>query len=487
MGSVGGSQLALSRRKIPNHSLVITAAIVISGVTSYIISAETGVIGTSSNQTSNANASTPFLYDDSLALELVADGLKFPTSMRFLDKDNILVLQKNDGQVRLVSNDKLYDKPVLQLDNVANKGERGLLGIAIVNDFYYYHGRNVSSGNNDNDEVFLYFTENDTGSGEAKVQSVQNNNESKVLRNRVYKYDYDHKERILDNRTLILDLPGEPGPYHNGGKLSIGPYDGHLYVVIGDVSAGGSKLDNQIPGSEPDDKSVILCVDRETGLPTKDNPFYDYYITDNATMKDKLSRYYAYGIRNSFGMDFDHISQLLWITENGPGSYDEINLVRPGFNSGWHKVTGPISRTNITVESDLVLLGGARYDDPVFSWHIPIGITDIEFFNSSKLGDRYRDNIFVGDINNGNLYFFTVNGTRTGLWFEDDQKGLLLADLVADNNGVDPSEASHELSPIVLGKGFGRITDIETGPDGFLYVLTYEDGRIYRIVRGDGS
>jgi glucose/arabinose dehydrogenase len=140
----------------------------------------------------------------------------------------------------------------------------------------------------------------------------------------------------------------------------------------------------------------------------------------------------------------------------------------------------------MTVESDLVLLEGARYDDPVFSWHIPIGVTDIEFFNSSKLGDRYRDNIFVGDINNGNLYFFTVNGTRTGLWFEDDQEGLLLADLVADNNGVDPSEASHELSPIVLGKGFGRITDIETGPDGFLYVLTYEDGRIYRIV-GDGS
>ena len=53
-----------------------------------------------------------------------------------------------------------------------------------------------------------------------------------------------------------------------------------------------------------------------------------------------LDKYYAYGIRNSFGMDFDPLTGKLWDTENGPTFGDEINLVEPGFNSGWRKVQG---------------------------------------------------------------------------------------------------------------------------------------------------
>ncbi|MDF2769769.1 MAG: putative quinoprotein glucose/sorbosone dehydrogenase, partial [Nitrososphaeraceae archaeon] len=93
----------------------------------------------------------------------------------------------------------------------------------------------------------------------------------------------------------------------------------------------------------------------------------------------------------------------------------------------------------------------------------------------------YANNIFVGDINNGNLYYFEVNDRRTGLKFDDDDNNnnsnrhhIGLTDFVADNKD--------ELSAIVFGTGFGRITDIETGPDGFLYILSYQDGKIYRIV-----
>lgn len=377
----------------------------------------------------------PVIHDSGLAVELVAEGLKFPTSMRFLDESNILVLQKNDGQVRLVSDGELQKEPVMRAD-VVNDAERGLLGVAIMN------------GSNDT-SVFLYMTEKDN-----------------KIRNRVYKYSYDWDEKTLANKTMILDLPGEPGPQHNGGKIAIG-YDGYLYAVIGDVGSGGGKLDNQIPGREPNDKSVVLRVDRETGMPAEGNPFYHY------GDMEKLKRYYAYGIRNSFGLDFDPVSHSLWITEDGPDRYDEINMVKPGFNGGWHKVTGPIARTNMTVEDDLVTFDGARYEDPAFSWYIPVGVTDIEFFSSTKLGEKYENNIFVGDINNGNLYFFEVNESRTGLQLHDPR----LLDLVAD-----PPKDNDELSSIILGEGFGRITDIETGPDGYLYILTYEDGRIYRIV-----
>src|SRR5215211_4889004 len=53
-----------------------------------------------------------------------------------------------------------------------------------------------------------------------------------------------------------------------------------------------------------------------------------------------LNLYYAYGIRNSFGFDFDPVTGNIWDTENGPGYGDEINLVEPGFNSGWLEITG---------------------------------------------------------------------------------------------------------------------------------------------------
>ena len=380
----------------------------------------------------------PALRDDTLRLELVAEGLRFPTSMRFLDENNILVLQKNDGEVRLISNGELLDRPVLQVD-VADGAEQGLLGIAI------WDGDSSDSAAATVD-VFLYFTEYTADD---------------ILRNRVYQYSYDPNERVLINPTLILDLPGEPGPYHNGGKMDIGP-DGYLYAIIGDTNAGGGMLDNAISGREPDDKSVVLRVDRETGQGAGDNPFYDHE-------NEKLHRYFAYGIRNSFGIAFDHVTNHLWITENGEDEYDEINLVRPGFNSGWHKLMGPIERSDVD-EGDLVMFEGAHYADPVFSWRDSIGVTDIEFFDSAMLGEKYEGNIFVGDINNGNLYFFEVDEERGGLVLEGG-----LSNLVADNR--------NELSAVLLGTRFGGITDIETGPDGNLYILTYLDGRVYRITR----
>ena len=386
--------------------------------------------------------SGPVLHDDMLALELVVDGLDLPTSMRFLDDGTILVLEKNNGQVRVVSDGKLLDEPAIDVE-VATAVEQGLLGIAIWN------GENGTS-------VFLYLTEN----YEDKTRNV------------VYKYIYDENEKILENMTLVLELPGEPGPFHNGGKLAIGPRDGYLYAVIGDVSSGGGILDNQIPGRPPNNKSVILRVDRDNGTPVEDNPFYNY-----TGSMEKLHQYYAYGIRNSFGMEFDPMTGKLWMTENGDNVYDEINIVEPGFNSGWHKIMGPIIRTNMTIENDLIIFDGAKYGDPIFSWYVPVGVTDIEFLNSTKLGEKYDDNVFVGDINNGNLYFFEVNGNRTGVTFHDPR----LLDLVADP--VKEGEDS-ELSSLILGDGFGRITDIESGPDGLLYIMTYEDGKIYRLKKG---
>jgi glucose/arabinose dehydrogenase len=137
---------------------------------------------------------------------------------------------------------------------------------------------------------------------------------------------------------------------------------------------------------------------------------------------------------------------------------------------------GPISHSDIEqsdLVEELVVFEGSKYADPVFSWEEQVGVTDLEFLNSTALGPKYAYNLFVGDINNGNLYFFELNENRTGIELYDNDLEEL-TDQVADDD--------QELSEIVFGIGFEEgITDVETGPDGFLYILTF-NGSIYRIL-----
>ena len=393
------------------------------------------------HNSSTASAAPSITKDPKLKVETLAKGLSSPTSMAFIDTSNILVSEK-DGQVRLVSNGVLEDKPVLQV-SVDTESERGLLGIAIMN------STKTNLANNSK-FVYLYYTEPKGGD----------------LRNRVYRYEWNGQNQNLVNPTLILDLPALPGPNHDGGKLVIGP-DHYLYAVIGDLNHRG-KLQNTNDGPDPDDTSVILRVNPNDGSAVKDNPF----------IKDAniaMHKYYAYGIRNSFGITFDPITGNLWQTENGPDVYDEINVVKPGFNSGWTQVMGPLSRNTGFMIGQLVNFPHSHYADPVFSWKNPVAVTHIEFMKSSVLGEKYKNNIFVGDYNNGNLYYFEVNSTRTGINLDINQEKIGLSSLVVDN--------ANQQSAVTFGTGFGGISDIKIGPtDGFLYVLSINDGIIYKVV-----
>jgi glucose/arabinose dehydrogenase len=370
---------------------------------------------------------------------------------------------------------------------VNSENERGLLGIAILKDRHYKQIYNhddittkkvVNAANNNNNNAgktretnntvyaFLYFT---------GPKNNSNSNSENILRNSIYRYEWNGKSLL--NPTLIFTLPAKPGLYHDGGKLVIGP-DNNLYAIIGDLNSIYGTAQNHDSRRESNGTSGILRINPINGSPVKDNPFIPQYSENNNTDNARLTPYYyAYGIRNSFGMAFDPVTRILWDTENGEDKYDEINIVKPGFNSGWHKITGPVSANKMT-EKDLISVPGSHYSDPVFSWRYAIGVTDIEFFNSSKLGSEYRNNIFVGDINNGNLYYFQVNDNRTGLKldYNNDSKfnSTGLKDMVADTK--------NELSEIIFGSGFKGITDIQTGPDGYLYILTYLDGKLYRIV-----
>jgi glucose/arabinose dehydrogenase len=409
----------------------------------------------------NRPPASPDVNDPNLRVETVFEGLEFPTSMAFLGEDDILVTEKDSGRVQRIIDGELQDDPVIDVQ-VANNDERGLLGIDISSP-------NGTSTNNNEQYVFLYFTESGGGEdGDDWSGGIA------PAGTRLYRYnigseiaeDEDDDAQVqLINGTLLLDLPATPGPRYHGGPVAIGP-DNNAYVVIGTVDHHETQAQNFEDAPAPDGTSGVFRTSQEGRV--SDIPGV---ISDQAP----LNLYYAYGMRQSFGMEFDPVTGNLWDTENGPNQYDELNLVEPGFNSGWRDVSGLAARTpDLNVEDDLVDFDGrGKYSDPEFTWQQTVAPTGLDFLNSSALGAQYQNDLFVGDYNNGNLYHFDLNENRTQ---------LVLGGGLADR-ALDPGD---EVGNILFGTGFGGITDVKVGPDGYLYVLTFQDeGSIFRIIPED--
>ena len=440
----------------------------------------------------------PTLNDSSLAVETVYQRLKSPTSMAFLGPDDILVLEKGQGTVQRIVNGEILPEPLIQVD-VTSKDERGLLGVAIAsqeeNRALEESGiitttetstiQDVSSLTST--YVFLFFTE----AGESKGDSPGGN--------RVYKYELAENNTKLVNPILLLYLPATPDDSHVGGALQIGP-DNHLYLTIGDQRPTAfdrtddpdsqTKAQNYADGIEPDGRAGILRITQDGETAVGGGGGGNEGIFGNEYPLDK---YYAIGVKNSFGIDFDPVTGYLWDTENGPTFGDEINLVEPGFNSGWASIQGfwtiddghkkveeviPTSSINAEEEENNYGLvdfdGKGKYSSPEFVWDV--APTAISFLNSDRLGQQYVNDIFVGDAKYGNLYHFKLDAQRTGLLLDGP-----LEDRIGTIEELEQQGA-------VFGHGFGVITDIEVGPDGYLYVLSFgKEGNLYRIVPATNS
>lgn len=413
--------------------------------------------------------SDPYITDPNFTVETVATGLEIPTDMAFLSDDVILVLEKNNGTVRKVVNGTVLQEPILDVA-VATKDERGMLGIDVAQNIGYAY-------------VFLYYTEAKEQDGE-DLRGVE-----PPLGNRLYRYELDNNGSVtrLVNGTLLLDLPAAAS-YHNGGKIKVGP-DGNLYITVGDQQDpqdGAPPIhltttQNVPKGLFPDGTAGILRLTQD-GKPVRNILGGEH----------PVDLFYAYGIRNSFGIDFDPVTGKLWDTEIGPDGEDEINIVEPAFNSGWRKIQGlPNSQSEVSglvtfpglsgrqysiiglvEEISYRILGlGGKYSDPELVWEDPIVPTAIEFLDSRLFGGKYQDDIFVGSFNSGRILHFHLNEQRDGLYLRGP-----LEDKVEHN--------PQGYLSTVFGRNFGGIVDLETGPDGYLYVLSLvaDEGKIYRIL-----
>ena len=357
----------------------------------------------------------PIIYDDDYMVEKFATGLQYPTTMYFVG-DDILVLEKNTGKViRISDNGVLYNEPALDVP-VIQDNEAGLLGIVYLSN-----------------HVYLSFTESLSGFDKRDRENA---------RNAVYQYDWNGEK--LTNPILIKELPGHLSSIHHGGVITTG-LNNEIYFVIGDQEQRTTF--QNIPIDATYETGSIFKIDTES--------------------KNSVELF-AVGIRNSFGLAVDPVTGYLWDTENGIDKFDEINLVKPGFNSGWISIMGPSYR----VDADLSTLNPKPfenfvYSDPEFSWHVTVAPTAIAFPDKDSF-ERYSDWLFVGDYNNGRIYNFQLNSDRTGFVFYNQK----LSDLVLDDND--------EVDEILFAKGFQGVTDIKFH-DGAMYVVVIGDGSIYKI------
>jgi glucose/arabinose dehydrogenase len=303
-------------------------------------------------------------------------------------------------------------------------------------------------------------------------------------------------------------------------------HDGKLYIFIGDVGRRGQLQnlpcgpttecpgptvpDDQFGGPEPDDAHLTGTILRlnDDGSAPADNPFFGAGAAMGGEVGENIQKIFSYGHRNSFGMAIDPVTGSVWLQENGDDSFSELNRVAPGLNGGWVQIAGPVERidqykeiettfgamalqqirwppTNIadTPEealSRLFMLPGAQYKDPEFSWKWEVAPGGIGFVNGRALGPQFEGDLFMGAatpvLEGGYLFHFNLTGNRRKVGVDDPR----LEDRVADNL------AKHEITEsesLLIGRNFGVTTDIETGPNGNLYVVSLTQGAIYEIFR----
>lgn len=294
----------------------------------------------------------------------IVQGLESPWSIAFLG-DAALLSERDSGRI-LEFDGSGETREVGTLGGASHSGESGLLGIA-THDGYLY----------------------------AYMTTDQDN---RIVRQRI---QGQPGSLSLGREELVLS--GIPSAsYHDGGRIAFGP-DGMLYATTGDAGDRSNAQDlDSLAG-----KILRLAPD---GTIPQDNPFAG-------------SPVYSYGHRNPQGLAWDDRG-VLYSSEFGQDTWDELNVIKAGANYGWPVVEGIGHRNG--------------YVDPVQQWHPS---------DASPSGMA---------IANGTIYIANLRG--------ESLRTVPLDDL---------SDST------VLFKGqYGRLRDVAQAPDGSLWVLTNNtDGR----------
>jgi glucose/arabinose dehydrogenase len=285
--------------------------------------------------------------------ETVARGLANPWSIAFLPDGRMLVTER-PGRLRIVGADGKLSKPLGGLpDNIAARGQGGLLDVALSPDFAQSR------------RVYLSFAE-DRGGGRAGTS---------VMRGRL-----NEAGTALEGVEVIFrQEPAHTGGNHFGSRL-VFDRDGNLFVTLGE------RFDLRDQAQNPANllgKVVHLTPD---GRPAPNNPFLN--------REGTRPEIWSIGHRNVQGAALNPTTGELWTAEHGARGGDEINIPRKGRNYGWPVITYGVDYSGAKIGEGTAKAG---MEQPIHYWDPSIAPSGMLFYTGDKF-PAWRGSILVGAL-----------------------------------------------------------------------------------------
>ena len=327
--------------------------------------------------------------------ETVIANFDAPWAMTFLPDRRMLVTEK-DGRLLLVSADAKTRATIATLP-VDAEGQGALMDVVLSPDFTKTR------------RVYLSWSmKGDGGKGVVLARGVLDDSVATA-------------PKLRQIEVLFRASPLVVGNGHYSGRIAFSPDGRYLFFTNGERQ----KFD---PAQDPQatlGKVLRLTLD---GKPAPGNPL---------TKQGFHPAVWSYGHRNLLGIAFDAQGNL-WEQEMGPKGGDEVNLIQPGRNYGWPKVSNGSHYDGRDIPDHRP---GDGFEPPKVSWNPVISPGGLIIY-SGDLFPQWKGDAFIGGLSSQSLVRVDLDGTNAR---KGDQW----------NMGA-------------------RIREVEQGPDGAIYVL--EDG-----------
>lgn len=236
--------------------------------------------------------------------------------------------------------------------------------------------------------------------------------------------------KLTEVQVIFRQAEAINAAHHYGGRLVFNA-KGELFITLGD--RGTRRADAQLLDGH---FGKIVRVNSD-GSPVDSNPF-----SSHAKAKADI---WSYGHRNVQGAALHPQTGELWTHEHGPQGGDEINIAKAGLNYGWPLITyGEEYGGGVIGQKSKPGL-----EQPLHFWVPSIAPSGMSFYTQEKIAG-WKNNLLVGSLKFGQLVRLELTGDKV----------------------------SHE-ERIRIG---ARIRDVQTGPDGAVYLLTDEqNGKILKL------
>ncbi|MBL8672439.1 MAG: PQQ-dependent sugar dehydrogenase [Alphaproteobacteria bacterium] len=331
----------------------------------------------------------------------VATGLRQPIALAFPESDSIIVAERG-GTIRVLRKGKLDPVPLQGLPDIAVGGQGGLLDLCIHPQFERNHW------------VYIAFAvAGDGGLGTRIVRATLSDG------------------RLRDHLT-VLDQARSQGDQRFGGRMSF-LRDETLVVALGDRGQSERAQDLlDLAG-----KTVRISDD---GSIPGDNPFLG--------RPGARPEIYTFGNRSGRGLALQPGTGLLWQSEQTPRGGDEINVLHPGDNYGWPRISYGIDASGVPIGTGRI---HPRMKQPRHVWAEQVTPAGMVFYDGQAFPNWVGD-LFVGTMEQGMLVRLGIRGKRVV-----GEERLLL-------------------------RALGPIPEVALGPDGYIYLLTdTREGHLFRL------